>query len=438
MVPFGDHQIEQEHKPLCDVARHGLKVIHGHRFATQRLKYVERQFDNPTCCTRLVDAYLKLHTTRSMISALGFEKHPVFRDWYQASGDRSSHSSHKMLAVLQSIVYRTNISIKYERHTVAKRISEPRDKANAAKLTAKVVVAQTIPTSVEHLLLQNSGEHLRAVASTYAMLTMPERTDGEVRLVTQAISKMLYPDEGGEDNKMEGNQANDVGEDIDAAEGLSDDEDHEVELAMQIAVAAPIAHAPDVKDDSPSHNCMCFKVLSSSIGRLKTLSTFIQGVGPKLAQADMAITMHQGSVDADGNLVVDVRPRPTDGQETMYVSICTSFVPGCPLESLIRSVQGWGSQGKAVARFSLPIDNIDPLELHSVLDNLLTKQAVVYRDHVVIGDASREPWLPLLEHGFVKAKDLAATAESPETQGFQLSREGLHALKTHTLLTQSR
>ena len=156
-----------------------------------------------------------------------------------------------------------------------------------------------------------------------------------------------------------------------------------------MVVAASIAHAPDVKDDRPSHNCMCFKVLSLSIGRLKTFSKFIQGYGPKFAQADMAITIHQGSVDADGNLVVDFRPRPTDGQETMYVSIRTSCVPGCSLESLIRSVQGWGSQGKAVARFSLPIDNIDPLELHSALDNLLTKQAVVYRDHVVIGDASR-------------------------------------------------
>ena len=60
LIPFGDRQIEQEHKPLSYVHRKTLMTRAGDRWSIQRMKYIEQELPNPPWQKIFVDHYCKI------------------------------------------------------------------------------------------------------------------------------------------------------------------------------------------------------------------------------------------------------------------------------------------------------------------------------------------------------------------------------------------
>ena len=76
LIPFGDRQIEQEHKPLSDVHRKTLMTRAGDRWSIQRMKHIEQELPNLPWQNIFVEHYCKNSFTKGIINALGLEGHP--------------------------------------------------------------------------------------------------------------------------------------------------------------------------------------------------------------------------------------------------------------------------------------------------------------------------------------------------------------------------
>ena len=85
LMPFGDRLIEMEHKPMSTIARANPHTKSGDRWAVQRMKRIERSLEDPVWKERFVNHFISLTSARSMIFALGLERHPVFDDFLNST-----------------------------------------------------------------------------------------------------------------------------------------------------------------------------------------------------------------------------------------------------------------------------------------------------------------------------------------------------------------
>ena len=85
LMPFGDRLIEMVHKPLSDIAKANPHTKHGDKWSIQRMQRIERSLEDPVWKDKFVNHFMNLVSAKSMIFALGFERHPVFDEFLNAS-----------------------------------------------------------------------------------------------------------------------------------------------------------------------------------------------------------------------------------------------------------------------------------------------------------------------------------------------------------------
>ena len=102
LMPFGDRQIEMEHKPLSDIARPKSRARAGDIWSVVRIKKVERSLADASWRDAFLKHFLSIGTAREMIRALGFEGHPYFND-YMSSKARliTGEKSRQIWAAIQ-------------------------------------------------------------------------------------------------------------------------------------------------------------------------------------------------------------------------------------------------------------------------------------------------------------------------------------------------
>ena len=306
-------------------------------------------------------------------------------------------------------MYRQDIALKFMKYSQAKIQSSWRDARRKKHLQGPEKAKVAAPSSFEQLMLQNTWGHLKSVAGQYMAITLPQRPDGEMQFVTQSFAQALYGDEA--------RRADHIVEDISEELALPED-----------AVAPPL----------------CFKVLSTSIGKMKTMATFFPEVGPKLEEGCMAITLHQAALVNDDHLSVDIQPRMY-GDGNMNVMVCTDFVPGCSLQGLTANARGWiqTSDASSQAVYTIPIADVPRSELDGAIAKLVDAYPHDADDTkgTVEGDPKQEPWRSLLELGFVVAKGQrgsASSASASATNRFRLTPQGLRNIRTTCVYTKSR
>ena len=304
-------------------------------------------------------------------------------------------------------MYRQDIALKFTKYSEAKMQSTWRDARRTKHLEGPAAKSiGSVPSSVEQLLLRNTWGHLKAVAGNYKAITLPQRADGELQLVTKSFDAMLYDEEVIQSNVE------------DVVEDVSD------EVALLEDAVPPL---------------VCFKVCWANLGKTKTMATFFPDVGPKLSEGSMAVTFHHAELVDGGGLSVSINPRDC-GNGFMNCVVCTDFIPGCSLEGLVANAHGWTSPSADASKalYTLPLTDIPLPELNEAVAKLLDAHAHDPDDDkgTVEGDADAEPWRSLLEFGFVVAAVDPAASPSP-TNRFRFTPEGIREVRSKDLYTKS-
>ena len=90
-------------------------------------------------------------------------------------------------------MYRQDVALKFTKYSEAKMQSSWRDARRREHLQGPAVKSSgSVPSSVEQLLLRNVWDHLKAVAGDYKAITLPQRADGRMQLVTKSFDDILY------------------------------------------------------------------------------------------------------------------------------------------------------------------------------------------------------------------------------------------------------
>ena len=94
------------------------------------------------------------------------------------------------------------------------------------------------------------------------------------------------------------------------------------------------AIVPADEDMDCGQNWICFKVLKTRPGSMKSLQTFIARGGSKLAQSTFAVAYHSCTTCREtGALIVEERPRVV-GPSGVRAMVIEHFRPTCSLETL--------------------------------------------------------------------------------------------------------
>ena len=429
-VPLGDSMIEREHKYVSDVVRTKTGVRLGHAFNIKRLRTVEQRLSSePDFREKLVQHYLSLSTTKGAIKAMGLEHHPMFMELFKAQGDEPAKKVTQFIrSLLEKIVYRQELGMKYEGFGIAKRLAERQDERSKTEVGRKAQKVSTLPGSVEEVLLMNTPGHLQFVGGTYGMITMPERTDGQIHLEGSTVEQALHGDVPVEEEASR--------RDI-AMEDLDSKRRRLSELSAVVAQAQREEHArEDVRDDLPPKQC-CFRVVLGRPTQGKSISTFIYHGGAVLKPTDFAVTLHVPFATASADtLSVDLCPRVLSSCSASRVFIVQGFNPGRSLDTLLASAKGWHTPAGSKPKpwFHLPIGDLDGKAVNDAVLELFDSNALRGHDSALDVDLRNKPWAQLLQHEFIQVVDDGNSISSPAPEvhiaRVQLTDKAMASLST--------
>lgn len=410
-MPFGDRQIEREHKYMSDVVSLYRKAVKGHIFGIRRLRAVETQmFNDPVFSNKLVEYFVKLRNTRESIKLFGIQHHPLLSDLMKdtkmvSNENQKASVTNNLRNVFEQVIYRQELGIKYESYNIIRRQNDSKARGRKeAEARARKKPVQ-IPTTAEELLLLNAADHLRTVGQSFGTVTMPDWSLDGMRLETLDTDNFL----GLHAQELEDPDAMNHEEDDDdhepAARSDDDDGDEVVAKRLKTLHDAAIVLAPeaDEAETQPINNPLCcFKVLKTQPGRIKSLATFIHHGGDVIGQSAFAVTMHGCySCTETDNLIVDHLPR-VSSRSGMHALVVEDFYPGLCLSTLRSSVKGHYNAGRPSLRFSLPIgDDGSQMNVHDALTKMFEARAVPGKEGFVQGSAVEWPWANLLAADYV-------------------------------------
>ena len=401
-IPLGDRNIEREHKYLSDVVRPKTRVILGHWFSVRRLRIVEkRMFVDAVFADGLVDKFLSLKSTKSVIHIFGLEKHPLFQDMMRnQQGRRDKAVNQVVRRVLEQVVYRQELGMKYTTFDFARKTNAAADEKWRGAERKTHMKPRVIPTTVDELLLLNASDHLQAVGKAVGFITMRHQLAGGIGLNTTVLSEDLsMPDATLQDNEGEADASESDGKD----EGDAVDSEEEGQPPKRQRMDANDAIVPVAEEEESIEQLTCFRMLKSRPGGIKSLATYIEKGGTKVSPTSFAVTLHScEECPETGALIVDGQPRAM-GSSGMRAVVVDSLNPGLSLPALYASMHGHINQGQPSLRMSLPVTmRGSQMDLHVALDKMLQARAVDGRHGGVEGDVSLWPWATLVESGFVK------------------------------------
>ena len=400
-IPLGDRLIEREHKYISDITRPKTGVVRGHWFSIRRFRILEkRMFVDMMFANGLVEYFMSIKKIKSAIKIFGLERHPLFQEALRVKTTRAEKSVNDVLrGFLEQVIYRQELGIKYTSLDIVRKVNEAADNRWRAAEKKATAMPRAIPTTVEELLVLNAKDHLQAVGPSAGYITMPDRPGSGIQFQTASLLDEIDT----HDVEQEGNDES--GDDVPEGEVANEspavdlDEDH-VPKRRRIDEDAIV---PADEDMESGPNLICFKVLKTRPGSMKSLQSFIERGGSKLAQSTFAVAYHScTSCQETGALIVEERPRVV-GPSGMRAMVVEDFRPQCSLETLSESMHGNVNDGPPSLRMSLPISmEGSELDLHNALDNMFKARAIVGKDGSVEGDASSWPWASMIENGSVQ------------------------------------
>ena len=379
MIPLSDRPIERAHKYLSAIAKRHEGIRLGHNYASKSLLDVARLLEDPDFNHRLISAFMQLDTARQAVEAMGSTAHPGFqRLWERAAvgeGDqprkRDRRDRHGDWRLLERIIYRQELAMKYERYPMARR----QHAAAEAEIKKSLEVPQlkrnrAVPACLGDVLLSNSYSHLNNVAHEHNVIVAPVRMDGETLFEVASVEAMLFPEELLDFEVLQSDQ-----EEVDGQRPSRQSKRHRLDNfgsmdeVVDDAMEENIAQA-QVKDKQ------AFRVVSRGAGRVKTISTFVKNTGPKLQYDDIAVTFHKIVASSESEVVTCMQPEPTNEKHSSHVLIVNAFNPGSSFDQLKDAVVGWSHSKKLPeARYSFPID-ADSAAMHDCIATVLRQDAV--------------------------------------------------------------
>ena len=140
----------------------------------------------------MIDHVSELKLCRQVILAFGFETHPFFSDVFRIDGGNWSRPVTSVVwDFLERVFYRQELSLKYQKLTFSHSFATAANEKAKKEGMVRSKAPRKNPTSLEHLLLLNSTDHFKAVASSHRMISMPVRADGDLQIETRTVEKAL-------------------------------------------------------------------------------------------------------------------------------------------------------------------------------------------------------------------------------------------------------
>ena len=411
-VALSDRYIEREHKYLSDKARPKVGVRTGKAFSLKRFRTIEKTMSNDhEFRDRMVKHFMGMRTWKDIVQALGFDHHPHFiylnsPGAVVSKGERGNKPWH----VLEKLVYRMDVGMKYESFRVAKKHAEKADERRKKEVGRGAPKPVQLPTSFENLLLMNSQEHLHARGAEFSVIAMPQTV---ASLEMKSLQELLQREVAvAEENVQEG----------------------DVEQRAGAIVQADVEAPPEM---------VCFKVLKGNPVKGKSITTFVHQGGSVLSQTDFAVTLHNPVHDVGGGpelldtLVVDMCPRVVSEVSQARVLVVQGFNPGDSLQTLVSSVKGWSSDKRTAALplFQLPIQG-DKKLVSDAISELFTRNAFEGLSASITVDVHSEPWARLLQLEYIQIVNSSedpssapANPASPPRRRGRKSRPGVNNQK---------
>ena len=91
----------------------------------------------------------------------------------------------------EQLIYRQDLSLNFQNMVYSKTFSE-RAHNKALQEGGRSTPARVLPESLEHLLLLNSSDHMKAVAADHSFLTLHARSDGQIQLETRTMEAGFF------------------------------------------------------------------------------------------------------------------------------------------------------------------------------------------------------------------------------------------------------
>ena len=417
-VPFSDRLIEREHLYLSDTARSQLGSKLGRAFVRNRAVLVSERCEQDSAYeTLMAEQYSKLHSIREAISQCRFDRHPILTRPFEQSkkfGFKLAVARDTAWTMLEQLYYRQDLSLKYEDHRIAKNTDVRLKKEQQGAGKARIV---KLPRSFEQLMSMNAFLHFKGVASRQGVVTAPV---GVLDAFAKPLEEVLYG---------EGDEAVDIVLDQDDADEPPA-KPQEQEMTQMIVQRT---------EDAIAKSRVCARIVHTGIGRMKSISTFVQHGQTKLECDDVAVTCHDELAGSSKDILVrDMVPRLCNAANASRTMILTDFESSVSLDVLMDSIHIWSSEGsQPSARYFLPT-SADAQMVHTAVKTLLDVGALPRTEFVLDASVTDEPWATLFADGYVGWVEVAATDTRPHMKGLQLTVSAMSCLKSAAVSDKSR
>ena len=125
--------------------------------------HVAQMCEDPERDHQLTRAFMLLDATANAVAELGLKSHSAFVYlWVTRSSERARSDRHRDWGLLEKIIYRQDLQMKYERFPQARRQHAIAEKALELPVIAKKAVRP--PVSLDDVLCSNGFAHLKIVA----------------------------------------------------------------------------------------------------------------------------------------------------------------------------------------------------------------------------------------------------------------------------------
>ena len=258
-----------------------------------------------------------------------------------------------------------------------------------------------IPMSLEDILCQNALSHLKEVSSSYQAITLPTMINGQPVMQATDIETLIF--------SLDAHQITDnaICDDVAVLDEAEEDVAQLPNKRRRLHHVPPardmvVQEQQDMEAEEVSQTMRC-KILLKSIGRAKTISTFIGATGPKLEYDTFAITLHEIHSQDPGSLAISLKPQVCDNSKSSHCMVLSSMNLGASFAYAREHVHGWThDSGQLALQYTLPFDSHDREDVHHAMLRLFSADAVPNATGLVNEPCDSGLWKDMLDFGYIE------------------------------------